>query len=73
MWLNMKGPLWAGAWHVIDTRQVFVKLKPTVIKPKAGFIPALITDSRQLLIALWSRGCIAHLVLFSEVKMPQRH
>lgn len=61
---------WGLACHRHSTG---VKLKRTVIKPKAGFIPVLITDSRQILIALWSKGCTAHLVLFSEVKMPQRH
>lgn len=70
--LNMKGPLWAGAWHVTATQQVSVKLKSTVIKPKAGFIPVLITDSRQILQHFGVRA-VLHTVLFSEAKMPQRH
>lgn len=73
MLLNMKGALWAGTWHVIGTQQVSVKLKSTVIKPKAGFIPVLITIPGKYLQHLWSKGCTAHLVLFSEAKMPQRH
>lgn len=55
MLLNMKGALWAGTWHVIGTQQVSVNLKSTVIKPKAGFIPVLITIPGKYLQHLWSR------------------
>lgn len=49
MSLNMKVSLWARAWHIIGTQEVFAKLKSAVIKPTEGFIPVPITDSRQIL------------------------
>lgn len=67
MSLNMKGPLWARAWHIIGPQEVFAKLKSAVIKPTEGFIPG------KYLLALWGKGRTAHSAFFSEGKMPHRH
>lgn len=58
--LNMKAPLWPSVWHITGTLEVFAKFKSVTIKPKEGFVPVLITDSRQILISSLGLRVVLH-------------